>query len=266
LADAPGIRLASVRQGRSLLIEAQALGIPVNRHFDQLAMLPETGARPVTLRGGLTVTVVGPGRAQLEALSEEWQRELERMRLTTSPEPAARIPGNRREPIPRTVFAAYDDTSVHNLSSIVLLLEKGGKRILLTSDGRGDLILKGLEQAGLLSADGTLHVDVLQLPHQGSARSVEIDFFRRITADRYVVNGNGRFGNPDDATLEMLAEARGDAAYALYFTHPDGEDEMRSRLETFFGNERGRIGRYDVFFRARESSSMRVNLLSPVSY
>jgi beta-lactamase superfamily II metal-dependent hydrolase len=56
-------------------------------------------------------------------------------------------------------MAAYLDKSVHNLSSIVVLVESQGKRILLTGDGRGDHTLEGLKAAKLLKS-GKLRVDV----------------------------------------------------------------------------------------------------------
>ena len=51
-------------------------------------------------------------------------------------------------------LAAYDDDSVPNLSSIVVLAESGEaadrKRILFTGDARGDKILQGLELVRLV--------------------------------------------------------------------------------------------------------------------
>jgi hypothetical protein len=102
----------------------------------------------------------------------------------------------------------------------VLLAEAGGKRMLLTGDARGDKILKGLESAGLLPAGGTIHVDLLKVPHHGSARNMETVFFERVKADHYVFSGNGEHGNPGRETLEMLFEARGDQGFVMHFTYP----------------------------------------------
>ena len=79
--------------------------------------------------------------------------------------------------------------------------------MLLTGDGRGDQLLEGLQKAGLLKSDGTLHVDVFKLPHHGSARNVTPDLFERITADTYVVCADGKYDNPDFQTLEWLVQA-----------------------------------------------------------
>ena len=79
----------------------------------------------------------------------------------------------RARPADCAEIAAFVDKSVYNLSSIVVLVESQGKRLLLTGDGRGDHTLAGLEAAGLLDGEGRIDVDVLKLPHHGSVRNVE---------------------------------------------------------------------------------------------
>ncbi|HYO70712.1 MAG TPA: hypothetical protein VEU33_31995 [Archangium sp.] len=63
-------------------------------------------------------------------------------------------------------------------------------------------------------------MDVLKLQHHGSVRNVTPEFFERVVADHYVISANGKHDNPDVETLEMLAEARGDAKYTLHLTFP----------------------------------------------
>jgi hypothetical protein len=108
---------------------------------------------------------------------------------------------------------------------------------------------------------GSFHADLLQLPHQGSDRNVGPDFFRAVTADGYIVGGDGAHGNPESRTLQMIADARGDEVYKLYFTHPDGRDQMRDRLRQFFQAEQNRGRRYEAVFRAVSSPSMQIPLL-----
>jgi hypothetical protein len=101
-------------------------------------------------------------------------------------------------------------------------------------DARGDHILRALRDAGVL-AGPTAHFDELKVPHHGSDRIVSVDFFRQLPAHHHVVSGNGKHGNPETETLNMLAEARGAAPYTVHFTHRDGEHE---RLLVEVGNER----------------------------
>jgi hypothetical protein len=132
------------------------------------------------------------------------------------------------------LLAAFTDSSVANLSSLVVLAEVGKKRILLTGDARGDKVLEGLELAGLLKADGksTMHVDVFKVPHHGSDRNADPILFRRVTADHYVFSGDGEHGNPERATLQMLLDERGeDDDYTIHLTYPIDEIDVGRKAD-----------------------------------
>jgi len=208
--------LASVGQGHRLRTDAAALGITINPEFENAPIVAKKGVEPLALDAGLTVTVVGPMEPELKALRKkfaEWLREQ----------------GRRRKDA-EAALAAFADKSVPNLSSIVLLIEAAGRSMLLTGDARGDKILEGLELAGHLPSGGSLHVNVLKVPHHGSSNNMEAHFFERVTADHYVFSGDGEHGNPERETLEMLFEARGDKPFTLHFTYPIRSiDEERAK-------------------------------------
>jgi hypothetical protein len=231
---------ASVGQGRTLRDHANKLALEVNRPFrGMVAAGAATNSARVELAGGLSLTVMAPTLARLEALQQEWDKELRRLGVRPA-ELLARA-------------AELLDTSITNLASIVVLAELGGRTILLTGDARADDIVDGLRGAGLL-AGGAIHVDVLKLPHHGSQRSVDAAFFRTVTADHYVVSGNGRHGNPELATLEMLSDARGDDEFTIELTNRE------DRLVSFFEGQRAAGKRYTVSFRDADTSSLRVDL------
>jgi len=191
--------LASVAKGARLRNDAKALNIPTNIGFDGLVR-PGGATVPYPLGPELKLHIAGPLSAQLDALRTQFARQL---------------------PVGEATLAAYLDESVPNLSSIVAVASYRGKRILLTGDARGDYLLDGLAAEGLLDADGRIHVDVLKLQHHGSVRNTEDDFYRRVTADHYVVSADGRFGNPDRETFELLIEARDKADdYVIHLTYP----------------------------------------------
>jgi beta-lactamase superfamily II metal-dependent hydrolase len=87
-----------------------------------------------------------------------------------------------RFPIPPSY---QGDESPANLASLVLMIERGGRRMLLPSDGRQDQILDALARAGYSDKEGNLWVDLLVLPHSGSKRNVSLEFFRRVKANNY---------------------------------------------------------------------------------
>jgi hypothetical protein len=129
------------------------------------------------------------------------------------------------------VLAAYEDKSVPNLSSIVVLAEAGGKKMLLTGDARGDKIIEGLKLVGRLEEGGKIHVDLLKVPHHGSSNNLDNDFFETITADHYVFSGNGEHGNPERESLEMLLRARGEEDYEIHLTYPVDEIDVLRKAE-----------------------------------
>lgn len=116
------------------------------------------------------------------------------------------------------IATAFVDTSVHNLSSIVVLVEFAGKRILLTGDARGDFILDSLKEANLLK-NGRISVDIFKVPHHGSVRNAAAELFETIIAKHYVFSANGKFGNPDPPTLGLLFAARPTGSYELWLTN-----------------------------------------------
>jgi hypothetical protein len=200
--------LASIEQGYQLRVDAEALDFPRNPEFDGRLIIASGNSESVDMGRGLTFSVAGPMKREVEALRkkhDQWLRDLK-----------------AKGKSPPQALAAYLDKSVPNLSSLVLVAEVEGKRMLLTGDARGDMIIQGLQLVGLLGGDNqsTMHVDLLKVPHHGSANNLKRDFFERITADHYVFSGNGEHGNPERQALEMLLDARRDANFTVHFTYP----------------------------------------------
>jgi hypothetical protein len=209
--------LASIEQGYRLRIDAEKLDFPRNPEFDGKLIIAAKDAESIDMGRGLKFTVAGPIKREVEALRKKHDQWLRDLKDKGKSPPAA--------------LAAYVDKSVPNLSSLVLLAESGGKRILLTGDARGDKIIEGLQLAGLLREgdDSTMHVDLLKVPHHGSSNNLERAFFKRITADHYVFSGNGEHGNPERKALEMLFDARGRAKFTVHLTYPVKDiDEERT--------------------------------------
>ncbi len=185
-----------IGQGEDLTQYARNLEVPINPRFGLEALVTvEQATGPIAL-GNLTLRIVGPTRANLENLREDWLawlRDHEERVLVPDLAQADRA-------------AKQADTSVPNLSSIIVLAEADGRKILLTGDGRGDHLLQGLEQAGLLDSEGRLHVDVLKLPHHGSKYNVSKEFLQAVTADQYIISASGRHGHPHKDTLRWIVE------------------------------------------------------------
>jgi beta-lactamase superfamily II metal-dependent hydrolase len=179
-----------IREGNNLRLMAQKLKVPVNKDFADDLILVETAKQGIKF-GPFELRIAGPNRANLKALQAEWLEWLAKTAAKIASDPAA---------------AAMVDRSVPNLSSVVLLATCNGKTVLLTGDARGDHIVAGLN-AAKLAKRGSLHVDVLKVQHHGSERNASRDFFASVTADTYVLSANGKYGNPDLATLQWIIES-----------------------------------------------------------
>ncbi len=198
--------VASVRQGRRLRDDATVLGLAVNQPGGGLITAKGGASDFVDLDDGLEFQILGPRQERVEALQRKWDRELERLGLAVVEAGDAGA-------------AEMLDTSAYNLASLVVIARADGKTMLLTGDARGDHILASVRDAGLL-VDDKLHVDLLKMPHHGSDRNVDTDFFRTVTAEHYVISGDGRHGNPEVATFEMIFTARGNDPFTLHLTYP----------------------------------------------
>ena len=61
-----------------------------------------------------------------------------------------------------------------------------GRHVLLPATAAAATSSRGLVRRGLMPKDGVFHVDVMKVPHHGSARNVSRKFFSQVTADTYV--------------------------------------------------------------------------------
>jgi hypothetical protein len=232
-----------------------ALNAPFQKNNKPTLLTAEMTPAPKTLNG-LDFRIVGPMDAEIQKLQQDFDKYIQKNGLGEA-----------------SLLAAYSDTSITNLSSIVALAGIGTKRILLTGDARGDKTLAGLVQAGLLGNNAPMNVDILKGPHHGSDRNVKQDYFDRIVANWYVFSGNGVNGNPERDTLKWLTDSRGqNAVYDIVLTYPIAEiDENRKldrqkkhkpwnhatdSLETFF-QERAQAG---FTFRLHEGPPIKIEL------
>ena len=67
-----------------------------------------------------------------------------------------------------------------NLASVMLLVEEGQRKLLLTGDGAGENIVEGLERVGRLKAGEGIHVNTLKVQHHGATANVKAEFCRRL--------------------------------------------------------------------------------------
>lgn len=197
-------RLVLQSYGQGSKLASLAAALKISRNPPDQGLIQFTTEAPRVLRlGDATLTVVGPLKKEIDDLQREW----------------GKWRAKQKDKKATAALAAYLDKSVPNLSSIVVMMECKAKKILLTGDARGDHILEGLKEAGLMPASGPLKVDILKLPHHGSSRNLALAFFKKIHAAHYVASADGTYGNPDRETLEMIEAARPEGGFTVHLTY-----------------------------------------------
>jgi hypothetical protein len=157
------------------------------------------GTGPVILNGGLRLTILGPRREDLERLHGQWERECRKAGL---------IPGvrSRRDKAPpgyealghMDLDALADipfapDTSRPNGTSIILLAEYEGRRVLLAADGHADRLVSALGPLAETEAGGRVRLDAVKVPHHGSRYNVSRELVELIDSPRYLISTNGDY-------------------------------------------------------------------------
>lgn len=219
--------ISSTSQGRQLRDNARFLTLAVNKPFPKVP-----GSDAIVVRGdspkskvplaGLTITVVSPDQTRLIKLQKQWDKDLKK----------AKEKGDKKI---ITAAIASLDTSPFNLSSIACMVEAGGKKILLTGDGRGDFILEGLKKNNLLDSKNKLHVDILKMAHHGSIRNTPLEFFETVTADHYVISADGSNDNPDQGLLDIFISQIKKGT--VYFTNKEGKKKILKKKMSAFEKE-----------------------------
>ena len=112
------------------------------------------------------MTVLGPLQNRLNKLQDAWAAAV------------AKPDKEFREAAVQDLFLPEKalDKSVPNLSSIVVLVEVAGRKLLLTGDAQGADIVTAWQDLGLGNEPVT--VDLLKMPHHGSIRNMRSVSYR----------------------------------------------------------------------------------------
>jgi hypothetical protein len=173
----------------------------------------------VSFPWGLKLTILSPTPQRLDALHSGWASYLAALH-TEKREPAT--PNLRRRGVPDldalAAAPSKEDTSAPNGSSIALLAEFAGRRVLLAADAFCDVLCPALRSLRP-DKEKRLHVDILKLPHHGSQANVLQGFLDAVRADHYLISTNGdRFNHPDDEAMARVI-TQGGPGHSLWFNY-----------------------------------------------
>lgn len=184
-----------------------------NRRFADGAVMvdPAADLPAVGLASGLRLTVLSPTSAQLARLKRVWNRELDRSGLLEEWKReflSAEEEGDPSESMNIEALAASRfkrDRSIPNGSSIALLVEWDGRRVLLAGDAHASVLEQSLRQLARATGEDRVRLDAFKLSHHGSGRNLSNDLLGLIDCRDYLFSTDGdRHHHPDRKTVARI--------------------------------------------------------------
>jgi hypothetical protein len=218
----PGLDAFGAVQGERLTDLIDGRRMPWNLAFGggQIAIAEGEPRVLPTLPGGMRLTLLSPTPAKLEELRPVWVAECRNAGL---------IPGQRprreRRPAGIESFGRPDidalaatpfrgDHSEANGSSIALLAEYEGRRVLLGADAHADVLGPAVRA---LAASAPLRLDAFKVPHHGSAFNLSADLLESIDCRRFLVSTNGSyFDHPEPVAIARIIKFGGQSPELIF--------------------------------------------------
>ncbi len=176
-----------------------------------------------TLAGGLKLTVLSPDTDKLANLIPQWKKEC--IEAGLKPGVEARVDEiddlEMMGPLPdieKLAHGAVDpDTTLPNGSSIALLAEFEGIRVLLAADAHLDRLSRSLRT---LAEDGEpIALDAFKISHHGSSGNISKDLLELVRCRRYLISTSGAyFKHPKAEAMARLLKFGGPCK-TLYFNY-----------------------------------------------
>lgn len=205
-------------QGEYLSALIKQRGIAWNLPFGGGAV--KAGAT-VGLPGGARAILLSPTAQELARLRTAWSAELARAGIQpdASEEEMSRLKAITRlkpplsyagvnggpdiEALAKRTFT--QDDALANGSSIAMLFDYQGVRLLLLGDAFPEVVQQGV--AALLEHEGgtRLKADLVKLPHHGSSGNINPALLDMLDCERYVVSSDGKyFRHPDPEAMARV--------------------------------------------------------------
>lgn len=201
------------RDGEALSRLLRDKKLPWNEAFGGGAVaINDDGSLPlVSMPGGLVLTVLSPTQTKLRRLEARWVAECERAGIVAGKgdERSGRAARRPIEQIDIEALASapfFPDDSLPNGTSIALLAEFQGRRALLAADAHEDTLISSLQH--LRNGGPPFRLDLLKVPHHGSAGNLSNRLMAEIDCHRYAISSDGsRHGLPDPDSIARIVKA-----------------------------------------------------------
>ena len=178
--------------------------------LDGDAELPE-----FTTPAGLKLTVLSPTRGTLESLRRDWDKAVKeagfnpgnRAQALAQLKTQKRLGPPRQDRLGDESRPSELDSSSNNGSSIALLAEYDGKRLLLSGDAFAPELRVALEKWMKANRKKSVKLDAFKLPHHGSTNNITPQLLEILRCKRYLFSTSGAiFHHPDAETVDLILE------------------------------------------------------------
>ena len=198
-------------QGELLTQLILASGVSWNGKFEMSNISLDEVDQPrlITIDVDLKITILSPGFSQLQKLLPKWDDEIKKAGLNPQdpnialPQPASIF--ERLGSLDIDLLSSIDfkeDTSEANGSSIAMLVELNGKKILFGADAHPTVLTSAISK---LNNGKPYQVDLFKLPHHGSKNNVSIELIKQIPSKAYLFSSNGAYyKHPDEEAVARV--------------------------------------------------------------
>ena len=187
-----------------------------NKKFKGKAVcVPDKGKLPThKLAGGMKLTLLSPGKAQLNKLHSYWTKDLKKKLKPGDEKKALKLLDHdakyaldsmgSRINVSKLVKGKFtEDKAPANGSSIAFLAEYGDRKLLFTGDAYPSVLAASLGR--LIEEGDTLALDVLKLAHHGSAHNTGPELLDLVRCEHALVSSDGKkFSHPDASAIARV--------------------------------------------------------------
>ncbi|HUW28849.1 MAG TPA: hypothetical protein VMV97_09575 [Sulfuriferula sp.] len=205
-------------QGEDMTALLEDMKLPWNKQFrkssrESAVMVKNTGKPPQKiLEGGMALTLLLPTPKQLADLIPDWEDTCKSAGIIPG---AGRRPGKPRRgkvptmlgELPVDVLAETKftpDRAKPNGTSIAVMAEFEGKRMLLAADAFAPVLLSSVARLG---EPEPLKVDAFKMAHHGSRNNTNIELVKAVRCNNWIVSTNGKqFEHPDPEAIARVVK------------------------------------------------------------
>jgi hypothetical protein len=231
--------LLGAKQGEALTAAILSRRLSWNEDFGRRAvMVPDDGPLPrIQLPDDMTLTLLGPTRAELAALRPVWKTEVEAAGLVPGHGGGPEIEqpdllGDRALDVEALASEPFEpDDSEANGASISFVAEHGGRRLLATGDAHASTLEAGLRRLAEETGRERVAVDAVKLPHHGSKYNLSPETLDLVDCDRFLISTSGSIHHhPDPVAVARILVGTEDAELVFNYREPTTERWDSNRL------------------------------------